>query len=229
MATINIETLGQAQEYLLQEMSEAEKIWGQLQSDGFRKGFKGQNSEYQDWRVRASDAYNYKKNLVNELIAYIEKKWGIRYKNSQELRVAINERSLSAPEWLSNGHEESVKLDPMETETVAQRHPEVILSVQSEAMLDAILKRLVIARNESGLTMTDAARYFGYTGQAVSNWERGETPVTLLNIFKLARIYEVDPLWILTGEKEITREHLAEVANNLEISMTALWDLMGKE
>lgn len=231
MANSNIETLEQAQEYLLQEMMDVEKIWGQLNSEAFKKGFNGDQKAYENWRMRAGDAYSHRLDVVKELKAYIQKRWNVNYKTAQELRALITERNLVAPDWLDNGAEQgeiSVKVDPMETETIAHKHPEIILSVQSEAALGAILQRLVMAREESGLTMTDAARYFGYTGQAVSNWERGTTPVTLLNIFKLARIYECDPLWILTGESEISREALSEIADGLGVSLSAIWDLIGK-
>lgn len=225
---MNIETLEQGQECLLQEMNETEKIWGQLQSNGFKNGFKSQG-EYNAWRVRAGDAYNYRKASVKELIAYIEKKFGVRYSSAQELRAIITERSLSAPEWLSNnGHEEpSAKAEP-EEETVPSV-PEIVLSVQSEHQLEGILKRLIEARKAADMTQDDVASYFGFHNTAIGQWERGRTPITLLNLFKLANIYECDPLWLLTGEREVTKEQLGAIAENLEISLGKLWDLMGKQ
>lgn len=228
------QSLEECQDYILGIMEDIQSIWSKLQSGEWPKSVKSQ-AEYETWVKSTNAAYIHKDKRLKWLNAFCLDNFGVCYPKKRALLIAIQERMISAPAFLldesPNGHNEeiSVKADPLETETIAQRHPEVILSAQSEALLDGILKRMTEARNHTGMTMTDAARYFGYTGQAISNWERGETPVTLLNIFKLARIYECDPLWILTGEKEITREHLAEIANNLEISMTALWDLMGKE
>lgn len=233
MAVQHIETLEQGQEYLLQEMMDCEKIWGQLNSDGYKKGFNSQ-AEYNDWRVRAGDAYGYKKALVKELITFIEKKWGVRYKNSIELRAIIAERSLEAPDWmqddvtpeLTNG-----KPAPIESLIPAapEHLPEIELSAQSQKQLEAILARLREARKAAGLSLQDVADYWGYHQTAIGSWELGKTPITLLNLFRIAAICEADPCWILTGERNISVAALAQVADSLEIGLEALYKLIDKE
>lgn len=221
-------SLEEAQEMLVEAMQDTEKIWGQLNSDGFKRGFNGSKGEYENWRARAADAYSHKRAFVRDLIDYTAKKFNVRYSSLQAVKLAIAERSLTAPDWMSNGngvHEEAHSV--VETQAVEEVPlQEIVLSLQAQEQHDAILVRLLEARKAAGMNQEEVGGYFGITSNAIGKWERGQTPVTLSNIFKLAALYETDPLYILTGERGITKEILGDVAKHLEISLEALWALL---
>lgn len=225
------QSLEECQDYILGIMEDIQSIWAKLQAGEWPKTVKSQ-AEYETWVKSTNAAYIHKGKRLDWLNDFCMRHFGISYPKKRALLIAIQERMMNAPAFLldenSNGHEEpSAKAEP--EEEPAPSVPEIVLSVQSERQLEGILKRLIEARKTADMTQDDVASYFGFHNTAIGQWERGRTPITLLNLFKLANIYECDPLWILTGEREVTKEQLGAIAENLEISLGKLWDLMGKQ
>jgi transcriptional regulator with XRE-family HTH domain len=60
--------------------------------------------------------------------------------------------------------------------------------------------RMRMARLSAGLFLADAAKEVGVTKQAVGYWEmdRTEPPVSALQ--KLAKLYEINLMWLIAGE-----------------------------
>lgn len=74
--------------------------------------------------------------------------------------------------------------------------------------------RLQHARKRAGLTQAEVARAMGITSQAISQWERGEATPEIDRLGRVAKLYEVDPAWLMFGDgdpppppppKEVTR------------------------
>lgn len=229
----NIANLYQAQGMLLKEMEETEKIWGQLNSDGFKKGFASQR-EYSDWRVRAGDAYGYKKKLVTELRDYIQQRFGEYYPDSASLRLALMEQTLEAPDWLQERESEP------DAPALAEQHlqevlgddkpqrPEISLSLQSQKHLELIMQRLTDARKAREMTQLEVSVMLGNESNVMGQWERGRTSPTLVNIFRLCAIYQVDPVAILTGESSASREDLELILQQFEAGRDYLKGLLGE-
>lgn len=227
----NIANLYQAQSMLLKEMEETEKIWGQLNSDGFRKGFNSQN-EYASWRVRAGDAYGYKKKLVTELRDYIQERFGEYYPDSASLRLALMEQTLEAPDWLQEAEPDAPALAEQHLQEVLGNdkppRPEISLSLQSQKHLELIMQRLLLARQSAELTQTEVSEMLGFESNVLGGWERGRVSPTLVNIFRLCAIYQVDPVAILTGESSASREDLELILQQFEAGRDYLKGLLGE-
>jgi transcriptional regulator with XRE-family HTH domain len=58
-------------------------------------------------------------------------------------------------------------------------------------------ERLQTARKRAGKTQAEVAQAFGVTPQAVSQWERGEAVPEHDKLLPLARLYGVEPGWLL--------------------------------
>lgn len=74
--------------------------------------------------------------------------------------------------------------------------------------------RMRMARLSAGLFLSDAAKEVGVTKQAVGHWEmdRSEPPVSALK--KLAKLYEINLMWLITGQGTTgTAASAAAVAN----------------
>jgi DNA-binding XRE family transcriptional regulator len=218
-------TLAQAEEALCEAMESVATMWQQLNSNDFKKNYEGKNGRgsYQNWRERALTAYDFKSKAVDEIRLYIKTKFGKEYRSLSEVTIAIRERDLKAPDWM-RGDEEAREIT--ETQAVEEAREEIVLSLQSQAQHDAILERLQAARKQANLTQEEVGSYFEVTKTTIGSWERGQAPVTLVNIFKLAAIYSVDPLYILTGAEEIKREELEAVAKYLDITVASLKALL---
>ena len=225
----NIASLYQAQSMLLKEMEETEKIWGQLNSDGFRKGFNSQN-EYASWRVRAGDAYGYKKKLVTELRDYIQQRFGEYYPDSASLRLALMEQTLEAPDWLQEAEPDAPALAEQHLQEVLgndkPQRPEISLSLQSQKHLELIMQRLLNARKAAELYQEDVSYALGFNSNVLGGWERGRVSPTLVNIFRLCAIYQVDPVEILTGQAQVSREDLEAVAKQFDNGLEYLRGLL---
>jgi transcriptional regulator with XRE-family HTH domain len=63
-------------------------------------------------------------------------------------------------------------------------------------------ERLQFARKRAALTQLEVARAIGVTPQAVSQWERGEAEPENMKIVPLAKLFGVEPAWLL-GDGEI--------------------------
>jgi len=65
-----------------------------------------------------------------------------------------------------------------------------------------IIDRLVLARKNAGLTQTEAALMVGLScASSLSQYESGsrKSVPTLTLFLKLCTVYEIDPVWALTG------------------------------
>lgn len=60
-------------------------------------------------------------------------------------------------------------------------------------------ERLLIARKESGLTQAETAKIIGINQSSYAELEKGKTKRSTYTI-ELARLFDVDPYWLATGE-----------------------------
>lgn len=66
--------------------------------------------------------------------------------------------------------------------------------------MNEILKRLVRAREQAGLSQGQAAKLLGFASPStVSHYESGERDLTVKTLLDMCRIYDVDVTWVLTG------------------------------
>lgn len=66
--------------------------------------------------------------------------------------------------------------------------------------LGDVLKRLVAARQDAGLTQRQVARMLGFAGgPTISQLENGVRQLTLATALRLAAIYGVNRYWLITG------------------------------
>lgn len=230
-------TLQGAEDLLCETMQAATTMYNQLDSEDFQKRYEAKNGRgaYQDWRARAITAYEFKTKEAKEIQAYIKAKFGLSYKTLTEVQLAIKERGLAAPDWMSseesNGTGKATETQlalPIQEES-PKKAEEIQLSLQSNKLLAGILERLRTVRLERKMSQVEAAQYFGVGGQALGDWERGHTPVTLINVFRLAALYEVDPVWVLTGKMMANQQDLELVAKHLEMNVAALKNLIEDE
>ena len=62
-------------------------------------------------------------------------------------------------------------------------------------LLPHVGKRLYIARKRRGISRAQAGEYIGLTDQQVGRQERGEAKLNIVQLFRLARLYEVPFTW----------------------------------
>lgn len=66
--------------------------------------------------------------------------------------------------------------------------------------MDAILRRLTRAREQAGLSQSQAAKLAGFSsGSTISHYESGERELSVAMLLTLAGIYDVDVTWLMTG------------------------------
>lgn len=233
-----IKTLEIAQDVMLELVTDIEKIWGQLNSENFKRGFKNQ-AEYDAWAYKANDAYQYKRAALKELRAYTLQKFDWEYKKPLELRLAVQRRNIEAPDWLQEDGEALQDLPLFQngngathqTETV-QEVPAVLQYELNEifgAEYEGIIARLTEARKAAKVTQQEAADLFGYHGTTVTGWEKRTSPITLLNLMKLVQFYDADLFYILTGERyRPVAEGLEEVAQYIGVGLESLQRLLNE-
>lgn len=67
--------------------------------------------------------------------------------------------------------------------------------------MNEILKRLVRAREQAGLSQGQAAKLLGFAGApSISHYESGQREeLTVKLLLDMCRVYDVDVTWVLTG------------------------------
>lgn len=66
--------------------------------------------------------------------------------------------------------------------------------------LTQILERLVIARTQSGLNQSQAARRLGLNAaSSLSDIERGVNPLTMERFLQMCALYDISQEWAITG------------------------------
>lgn len=68
--------------------------------------------------------------------------------------------------------------------------------------VQAIMNRLIEARKAAGLTQTQAAKLLGYTAASTLSQIEGDyrkTEPNLSTFLKMCEVYQVSPVWALTG------------------------------
>lgn len=230
------ESLEESQDFMLACASDVKQIWGQLQNEDLKKKKMGEGKDaYTRWENSAYTAYEAKQRILRELRAYAKKKWGFEFSTLDELRNIVLKRSIAAPDWL-DGVSESVG----ETLTAGQQielplvegqddYSEEAASLSEEAMacLNGILERLKIARREANVTQDEAGQYCGVGKAAMGFWERGRTPITIANLFRLCHLYGVDPAYILIGEMPMDKAALETIADVMQSNAQTIYRLIG--
>lgn len=79
--------------------------------------------------------------------------------------------------------------------------------------MNTLGSRLMVARNNSGLTQNEVAQKLHVSPQAVSLWERDENAPDIYKLPELASVYGVTTDWLLSGE--IPDETLIEITKHL--------------
>lgn len=74
--------------------------------------------------------------------------------------------------------------------------------------LTEILARLVCAREQAGLSQTQASKLLGFaTPSALSQIENGQRGLKMDTFLRLCEIYDVSQIWLLTGHNPSFDEH----------------------
>jgi transcriptional regulator with XRE-family HTH domain len=70
-----------------------------------------------------------------------------------------------------------------------------------QEQVDLIVQRLTRARENAGLSQSQAARLLGFTGtpSSISQYETGRSTPNLTLFLKMCEVYDVSPTWALTG------------------------------
>jgi transcriptional regulator with XRE-family HTH domain len=71
--------------------------------------------------------------------------------------------------------------------------------IQTE--MEGILHRLIESRKAAGLSQGQVAKLLNLSGSAstISDWERGDSPLTLERLLQLRDLYGVATEWLMTG------------------------------
>lgn len=77
-------------------------------------------------------------------------------------------------------------------------------------------ERIRSVRERLGLTGEQLAKKLGVKKQAVSNWERDETSITVDNLLALADLGKVSPTWLLLGDDGDDDDPLVTAIRQLE-------------
>lgn len=70
----------------------------------------------------------------------------------------------------------------------------------------AVGARIHTQRSKLGMTHKEIAESIGVSRMAVSLWERGEAALSAVNLIKLSEVLRCDPIWIMTGMENHTRQ-----------------------
>ncbi len=67
-------------------------------------------------------------------------------------------------------------------------------------LIVGILKRLVRARVQAGLSQSQAAKLIGLSaGSTISHYESGARELSVMTLLELCKIYDVSVVWVMTG------------------------------
>lgn len=114
-----------------------------------------------------------------------------------------------------------------------------------DLQVNSCLQRLIKARKQAGLSQSQVAKLLGYDSHAsIVAMERGERKLTVERMYRLAKIYNVDRVWLITGEnpnfdrgafnkirtkaQEMSHQHKEDL-NNLEGLLESLSQYPTKE
>lgn len=91
-----------------------------------------------------------------------------------------------------------------------------------------ILERLAQARTHAGLSQSQAAKLMGFeSASTISHYESGLRKVDLETFIKLAEIYDVSEVWLLTGHNpDFDEQRWLQLMQNTSIAMEDLDKLM---
>ena len=66
--------------------------------------------------------------------------------------------------------------------------------------IEDILKRLIRAREQAGLSQSQAAKLVGMSaGSTISHYESGARELSVVTLLELTKIYDVSIVWVMTG------------------------------
>ena len=94
-------------------------------------------------------------------------------------------------------------------------------------------RNIKIRRIEAGMTQAALAEAIGVTTQQISNWERGQSLITLAKLIDLSLFFRID-LNLLLGvdfsavPKKILRGDVEEIVGALSPDDPKIWVIMGK-
>ncbi|SAM71762.1 putative transcriptional regulator [Cardiobacterium hominis] len=79
-------------------------------------------------------------------------------------------------------------------------------SEQGRFTKEAVGERLRDARNAANLTLKEVAAIdgIGISRNALQQWETGATEASIAAVYRLAQVYQADPLVLLSGERRAT-------------------------
>lgn len=233
-------SLEEAQDFIFAIMEDIENIWGKLRSQEWPAHVKSQG-EYEQWHMKASAAKRHKEKRLSWLQDFCRDNFAVYYTSKRSLMIAMQERELQTPDFLrdeiiesSNGHApflaEKAALQHLREALIEDKpqRPEISLSLQSQKHLELIMQRLLLARQSAELTQTEVSEMLGFESNVLGGWERGRVSPTLVNIFRLCAIYQVDPVAILTGESSASREDLELILQQFEAGRDYLKGLLGE-
>lgn len=203
------QSLDECQDMMLLLMNEIEGIYGQLNDTERRKHYKS-DKDYQNWRKSAFNANNFKGYQLDELEAHLKTCFHVEYPTKLSLLVAIQDRQLKPPRWLTDEPIESI--------------PQIELHSLSQHTINEILQRLTSARGK--MNQTEVGAVLGVSSSAISAWEKGRSPITLNTIFKLCQLYGVPPMFILTGKPRIDAKDVETIASTLQEGVDMLRSLL---
>lgn len=66
-------------------------------------------------------------------------------------------------------------------------------------MVAGFLERIVKARKDTGLGHRTVAKMIGLGATTLRDMEKGRTPFPIERVYKLAEIYDVSLVWLVTG------------------------------
>lgn len=79
--------------------------------------------------------------------------------------------------------------------------------------------RLRRAREDKRLTQKEVADRIGIHNSTIGKYELGEREPDFETVMKLAKVYEVSPVWLLTGDTKESRAHARPVELNKTIEL----------
>jgi len=65
---------------------------------------------------------------------------------------------------------------------------------------DAILRKLISAREDAGLTQRDVSKHLGFSHSFLSKCEMGERRIDMMELLQLAKLYKKPPQYFLNPE-----------------------------
>lgn len=93
--------------------------------------------------------------------------------------------------------------------------------------IEQILKRLAWAREQAGLTQGQAGKLVGLKTAGFSDMERGDSPLTVERFLQLCKVYDVSPVWALTGvNPAFNAQEVAEALQRTKVSIEDFQSIM---